>query len=100
MTSGTWQNMANVSLTMGTNSLLIVPAGFDTSTGFASYSTLGFTCTAGSTLNVGPGTNLFVVLSSPLWLIVRVLSGGSIALNGGVQISGTGKINWGRATWS
>ena len=55
LSSGTWQNLGSISLSMGANSLLIVPAGFNTSTGFASYSSLGLTHTPGTTLMVPAG---------------------------------------------
>ncbi len=49
LSSGTWQNLDNVSLSMGTNSLLIVPAGSNASSfGFANFSVLGLTHTAGA----------------------------------------------------
>jgi hypothetical protein len=42
LSSGTCQNLRSTTLTMGPNSLLIVPAGFDLSTGVASNSTFNF----------------------------------------------------------
>ena len=58
LSSGTWQNLAAISLSMGTNSLLIVPAGFNLSTVFAGFSTLGMTHTVGSTLTVSAGQHV------------------------------------------
>ncbi|MGO9113050.1 MAG: beta strand repeat-containing protein, partial [Thermoguttaceae bacterium] len=55
LSSGTWQNLGAISVSMGANSLLIVPAGFDTSTDFAHYSSLGLTHTLGTTLTVLAG---------------------------------------------
>ena len=55
MTRGTWQNLGATSLSMSTNGLLIVPAGFDPSTRFGSYSTLGLTYTMGSTFMIPAG---------------------------------------------
>ncbi len=55
LTSGTWQNLGSMAVSMGANSLLIVPAGFNPSTGFGSYSSLGLTHTAGTTLIVPAG---------------------------------------------
>ena len=52
MSSGTWQSLGALSVSMSANSLLIVPAGFNTSTGFAHYSSLGLTHTLGTTLTV------------------------------------------------
>ena len=45
MTKGTWQDLEATSVNMSSNGLLIVPAGFNTSTRFGSYSTLGLTYT-------------------------------------------------------
>ena len=55
LSSGTWQNLGALSVSMGANSLLIVPAGFNPSTGFARYSSLGLTHTLGTTLTVPAG---------------------------------------------
>jgi autotransporter-associated beta strand protein len=55
ITAGTWQNFGSMAVSMGTNSLLIVPAGFNTATGFGSYSSLGLTHTVGTTLTVPAG---------------------------------------------
>ena len=46
--AGTLQNVGATVVSMGGNSLLIVPAGFDPSTGFSSSSSLGLTHTAGT----------------------------------------------------
>ena len=43
LTAGTWKNLGDLSVNMGANSLLIVPAGFNPATGFAGYSSLGMT---------------------------------------------------------
>ena len=37
LTQGTWQTLGQISVSMGTNSLVIVPAGFNTATAFAHY---------------------------------------------------------------
>ena len=50
-TKGTWQDLEATSVSMSSNGLLIVPAGFNTSTRFGSYSTLGLTYTTGSTFH-------------------------------------------------
>ena len=42
-------------MSLGANSLLIVPAGFNTATGFGQFHLLGLTHTAGTTLNVPAG---------------------------------------------
>ena len=99
ITSGAWQNLGNISLSMGANSLLIVPAGFDTSTGFAHYSSLGLTHTAGTTLTVpaGQGFAGSVSISDPVNCqgTISAAAGGAISLSGGLTLSGTGTINLG-----
>ena len=55
LTSGTWTNLGTMSVNMGANSLLIVPAGFNTATGFGSFTTQGLVHTAGTTLTVPAG---------------------------------------------
>ncbi len=94
MTSGTWENMQGTSVNMGAGSLLIVPSGFNTSTQFASYNSLGLTHTAGTTLTIpaGMGFSGQGTISDP------VVCQGSIsatALTNGLVISGTGTVNVG-----
>ena len=52
-------NLSGLSVNMGPNSLFIVPGGFDTATGFASYTSLGLTHTTGTTLVVAAGQGFF-----------------------------------------
>ena len=93
------QNLGNLSVTMGTNSLLIVPSGFDPSTGFASYQALGLTHTAGTTLVVPAGQEFdgSGSIADPVNCQGTILaaSGGTINLNGGLMLSGSGAINLG-----
>ena len=99
LTSGTWQNLDALSLSMSANSLLIVPAGFDTSTGFAHYSSLGLTHTAGTTLAVpaGQGFGGSGSIGDPVNCqgTITAASGAAINLSGGLTLSGTGTINLG-----
>ena len=99
LTSGTWQNLAATSLSMGANSLLIVPAGFNPSTGFAHYTTLGMTHTAGSPLIVPAGQGFAGSGSISDQVICQgtILSGvgGAINLNNGLILSGSGTISLG-----
>ena len=44
-----------MSVDMGANSLLLLPAGFNTATGFGSYISAGLTHTAGTILTVPAG---------------------------------------------
>jgi autotransporter-associated beta strand protein len=99
LTSGTWRSLGTLSLSMSANSLLIVPAGFNTSTGFAHYSTLGLTHTVGTTLTVPAGKS--IVGSGTINDSVNCLgtitasASGAINLSGGLTLSGTGTINLG-----
>ena len=82
---------------MSANSLLIVPAGFNTLTGFAHYSSLGLTHTLGTTLTVpaGKGFGGSGSISDPVNCqgTITAVSGGTINLSGGLTLSGTGAIN-------
>jgi autotransporter-associated beta strand protein len=102
MSSGTWQNLGAISLSMGANSLLIVPAGFNTATGLAAYSTLGLTHTSGSTLTVpaGQGFTGSASIGDPVNCqgTIAATSGGTINLNGGLVLSGTGLVQLGSGT--
>ena len=100
LSTGVWQSMGNISLSMGTSSLLIVPPGFSSSaSGFASFSALGLTHTAGTTLTVAAGQGFggagavgdAVVCQGT----ILAASGGGINLNGGLTLSGTGIANLG-----
>ena len=52
MTIGTWKNLGSTSVSMSSNGLLILSAGFSA---FGSYSSLGLTYTTGSTFMVPAG---------------------------------------------
>jgi autotransporter-associated beta strand protein len=97
LSSGTWQNLGALSVSMGANSLLIVPAGFDPATAFASYSSLGLTHTLGTTLTVpaGQGFAGSHSISDPVDCqgTIMAISGGSINLNNGLVLSGSGAVN-------
>ena len=84
---------------MGTNSLLIVPAGFNPSTGFASLQHLGLTHTLGTTLTVpaGQGFGGSGSINDPVNCqgTITATSGGAINLSGGLTLSGTGTVNLG-----
>ena len=99
LTSGTWQKLSTISLSIGANSLLIVPAGFNPSTGFASYTTLGLTHTVGTTLTVpaGEGFGGLGSISDPVNCqgTITAAAGGYINLSGGLTLSGTGTVNLG-----
>ncbi len=99
LTIGTWQNMKMASVSMGPNSLLIVPAGFSPSASFATFSTLGLTHTLGTTLMVPAGQGFCgsdtISDSVNCQGTIAAVYPGSIYLSGGLVLSGTGSINLG-----
>ena len=52
LSGGSFRNLGDISVSVGANSLVIVPAGFNPATLFGSYTNLGMTHVAGTTLNV------------------------------------------------
>jgi autotransporter-associated beta strand protein len=96
LSGGTLQNTGKISVSMGANSLLIVPPGFSTATGFAGYSTLGLTQTLGTTLNVAGGQSIngSGTISDPV-NNQGTISGGALNLTGGLILSGTGLVQLG-----
>ena len=98
ISSGTWQTFGHISVSMGADSLLIVPAGFNTSTAFADYSTLGVTYTRGTTLTVPAGLGFVgsVSIKDPVPCQGSIVaSGGNINLNDGLVLSGSGSVTLG-----
>ena len=93
LTSGTWTNLGKMSVNMGANSLLIVPAGFNTATGFGSFTTQGLVHTAGTTLTVpaGKGFGGWGSINDPVNCqgTITAASGGVIDLNNGLILSGS-----------
>ena len=88
LSSGTWQNLGNVSLSMGPNSLLIVPSGSNAASfGFANPSVLGLTHTAGTTLIVAAGQGFGGVgsIADPVACQGSILA----ATSGGIDLSNT-----------
>ena len=83
-------------MTVGPYSLMIVPAGFNTATAFASYTCLGLTHTVGTTLTVpaGLGFTGSCSINDPVICqgSIAASSGGVINLNNGLALSGTGKV--------
>ncbi|MGA2616425.1 MAG: autotransporter-associated beta strand repeat-containing protein [Thermoguttaceae bacterium] len=94
-------NVGSMNVSVGANSLLIVPPGFNPSTGFASYSCLGMTHTAGTTLVVPAGR----YLAGSGSINDQVSCQGTITnaspyspaldLNNGLVISGAGNVTLG-----
>jgi autotransporter-associated beta strand protein len=96
LTSGTWQNLGAMSVSLGANSLLIVPAGFNPSKNFGSYNSLGITHTAGSTLVVPAGQGFGgegSISDSVSCQGTITAEKGPINLNNGLVLSGNGLIS-------
>ena len=102
LTAGSWQNLGAIVVSMDTNSLLIVPAGFDPSTAFSSSSSFSLTHTAGTTLVVpaGQGFGGWGSVNDPVNCqgAITAATGSSINLNNGVMLSGTGTVSLGSGT--
>ncbi len=91
-------NTGSMSLTVGANSLLLIPAGFNPSTSLHSYTNLGLAHNVGTPLTILPGQGFagagaiadFVNCQGTISAVA-----GSINLNGGIALSGTGSVNLG-----
>ena len=100
LTSGTWQNLGATSVNMGTNSLLIVPPGFNPSTGFGGYSFSGLPAhTLGTPLAVpaGQGFGGWGTIADPVTCqgTITAAPSGAINLLSGLVLSGTGNVSLG-----
>ena len=95
-TQGTFQNAKSISLNIGANSLIIVPAGFDT-TVFGSYTCTGLTHIAGTTLNLaeGQGFGGSGSINDPVNCqgTITAVPNGYIDLNNGLILSGNGNVS-------
>ena len=87
------------SLSIGANSLLIVPSGISPASAFKYYSNLGLTHTAGTTLAIGPGQSFAgagtIYDYTTCQGSIAAATGQSINLYGGVNVSGTGQVGRG-----
>ena len=96
---GTLSNTDSISVTAGSNSLVILPRGFNPSTGFRSYATSGLTYVLGSTLTIPAGRTLSgsLTINDPVSCQGTILatSASFINLNNGLTLSGTGFVNLG-----
>ena len=92
LTAGTWQNLGDTALTMGANSLLVIPAGFNPPSVFGSYSSAGLTYTPGTTLTVPAGKGFVGAYSFNDPVVcqgtITAASGQAINLNNGLLLSG------------
>jgi T5SS/PEP-CTERM-associated repeat protein len=98
LTTGTWQNLSSTTFTLGTNSLLIVPPGFDPGTMLGAGSSIPFVHTAGTTLSVPAGQGFIGTgtIRDPVNCQGSISNGtdGSLALTGGLTLAG-GALNLG-----
>jgi hypothetical protein len=95
---GVLANTASISLSVGSDSLLILPAGFNPAV-FASYSNSGLAHTLGTTLNVSAGTGFggWGTIVDPVSCQGTVLAtqDGFINLYNGLALTGTGQVSLG-----
>ncbi len=102
--SGNLQNVGSMNVSLAAGSLLIVPAGFDPTTGFGNLSGASSSIihTAGSplVLPAGQGFGGCGSINDPVNCqgTITAAASGWIELNNGLTLSGTGTINLGRGT--
>ncbi len=112
LTQATLVNTGSMSVSVGPESLLILPAGFDPATALGGFSNQGLTHNVGTPLNVMPGQGFsgrgtiadFVSCQGSISALWKTISNGgttilygtdSIVLSGGISVSGTGNVNLG-----
>ncbi len=96
--TGSVANAASTSLSVGPNSLVIVPAGFNPSQYFLTYSNSGITHTAGTPLTVAAGQTIlgWGTIGDSVNCQGTIGDGrGTIYLSGGLALAGTGNVNLG-----
>jgi hypothetical protein len=99
-TGGAPQNAQNAALSIGPNSLLLVPTGYDPAAHWKSYSNAGMTHVQGSPLSISAGQTIYGTgaIADHVNCAAGTLStssGGSITLRLGLTLSGSGVINLG-----
>ncbi len=98
LSQGIFVNTGSMSLNVGANSLLLVPAGFDPSA-LSSYNNQGILHAVGTPLTIPSGQAISGSVNLNDFLncqgAMTAPSGGAINLNGGVSVSGTGNVNLG-----
>ena len=96
-------NTSSMSLSIGSNSLLLVPAGFNPATALGSYANAGLTHNVGTPLVISGGTgfsgNGTITDLASCEGTISAVTGGSINLDGGVVVSGTGNVNLGNGSF-
>jgi autotransporter-associated beta strand protein len=97
--AGTLQNIGAMSVSVGPNSLMIIPAGFNPYAAFGSFSAQGILHFAGTPLVLAAGQG-FAGQGSVNDLVIgegtiAAGAGGGINLNNGLYLSGAGNVNLG-----
>ncbi len=98
LTQATLTNVGSMNVSLGSNSLLIVPTGFNPATGFGSFSASP-SCmvhTIGTTLTVAAGQAIGgqgVTFTDPVDCQGKIVSYGTLNMNGGLTVSGTGLVS-------
>ncbi len=111
LTTAVLVNSGSMSVSMGPDSLLLLPAGLDPTTAFASFSSQGLIHNVGTPLTVLPGQGFvgtatitdFVSCQGAIssqWSTTNQSGTGSINLRGGVAVSGTGNVNLGNGAFT
>ncbi len=97
LTMATLVNTGSMSLTIGANSLLIVPNGFNPATHFASYSNAGTVHTAGTNLTIAAGQSVEGTgpIHDPVNCQGAIATSDFVNATGGIVISGSGNVNLG-----
>jgi autotransporter-associated beta strand protein len=99
--SGDIVNTSATSLSIGADSLLIVPSGMNPATVFGSYSNSGMVHTAGTVLTVpaGQGFGGTGTIADPVDCQGTITAvGGQINFRGGLNIAGTGAVDLGASS--
>ena len=97
----TLQNVGSLTVNMGPDSLLMLPAGFNPATGFGSLTSAGLVHVAGTTLTVpaGQGFGGWGSIDNPVNCqgTITAAPGGVINLNNGLVLSGNGTVTLGNS---
>jgi autotransporter-associated beta strand protein len=101
LTTGTWKNLGSTSVALESNSLLIVPIGFNSLTFFGSLNSSGLIHTLGDTLTVPAGqgfggSGTIADFVDCLGTIRGISNGGTtlpINLKNGLAVSGSGNVD-------
>jgi fibronectin-binding autotransporter adhesin len=93
---GTIKNTQSATLNIGTNSLLIIPSGFNPATAFAHYSNAGIEHVRGTTLSVASSQTIIGcgTIDDPVVCqgTISPIPGESILMDNGLIISGNGNV--------